>query len=34
MGFSKYQEDSMSRYVGDFAMRATQSPASPPKAEP
>ena len=32
MGFAKYQEDIVSRYVGDFAMRPTQSPVSPPKA--
>ena len=32
MGFAKYQEDIVSRYVGDFALRSTRSPVSPPKA--
>lgn len=32
MGFAKYQEDIVSRYVGDIAMRSTQWPVSPPKA--
>lgn len=31
MGFAKYQEDIVSRYVGDLAMRSTKAPASPPK---
>lgn len=31
MGFAKYQEDIVSRYVGDLAMRSTKAPASLPK---
>lgn len=34
MGFAKYQEDIVSRYVGDFAMRPSQSSVSPPKVTP
>jgi len=33
MGFAKYQEDIVSRYVGDFAMRTNNAPVSPPKAQ-
>ncbi len=32
MGFAKYQEDILSRYVGDLAMYSNPSPVSPPKA--
>lgn len=32
MGFAKYQEDIVSRYIGDLANRATASPPFPPKA--
>ncbi|GHT94642.1 hypothetical protein AGMMS49545_16270 [Betaproteobacteria bacterium] len=32
MGFAKYQEDIVSRFVGDAAMRTTHAPASPAKA--
>ena len=31
MGFAKYQEDIVSRYVGDLAMRSIKVPVSPPK---
>lgn len=31
MGFAKYREDIVSRYVGDLAMRSTKVPVSPPK---
>ena len=29
MGFAKYQEDIVSRYVGDLAMRSIKVPVSP-----
>ena len=32
MGFAKYQEDIVSRYIGDLAMRSTTLPVFPPKA--
>ena len=31
MGFAKYQEDIVSRYVGDLEMRSIKVPVSPPK---
>jgi len=31
MGFAKYQEDIVNRYVGDLAMRSVKAPVSPPK---